>query len=44
MKPFEPQVLIERVRELLAGQRSPELWPAEMPRVDTPAARAPEAV
>jgi CheY-like chemotaxis protein len=37
VKPFEPQVLISRVRELLAGQRSAELWPAEMPRVERPA-------
>lgn len=40
VKPFEPQVLISRVRELLAGQRSTELWPAEMPRVERPSAVA----
>jgi len=41
VKPFKPEQLIERVRELLAGQRSTELWPADMPRVDPPAAPAP---
>lgn len=37
VKPFKPELLIERVRELLAGQRSAELWPAELPRVERPA-------
>ena len=39
VKPFEPQMLIARVRELLAGQRSDALWPAELPRVERPAPR-----
>lgn len=38
VKPVEPQLLIGRVKELLAGRRSPALWPAVLPRVDTPAA------
>ena len=37
VKPFEPEKLIERVKELLAGTRSADLWPADMPRVDPPA-------
>lgn len=43
VKPFEPQLLIERVRELLAGQRSDALWPADLPRVEAPATPAPVA-
>lgn len=34
VKPFKPEELLERVRELMAGQRSEKLWPAELPRVD----------
>ena len=34
VKPFEPQQLIVRVRELLGGRRSPALWPDELPRVE----------
>ncbi len=41
VKPFEPQLLVSRVRELLAGKHSPELWPADLPRVDLPAPAAP---
>lgn len=33
VKPFDPQQLIGRVKELLAGRRSSGLWPAELPRV-----------
>ncbi len=40
VKPFEPQMLITRVRELLDGQLSAALWPAELPRVEQPAAPA----
>lgn len=39
VKPFKPEELLERVRELMAGQHSEKLWPAELPRVeaaDTP--------
>jgi CheY-like chemotaxis protein len=32
VKPFEPQKLVARVRELLGGARGPEMWPADMPR------------
>ena len=35
VKPFEPRQLITTVRDLLSGVRSPELWPADMPRLDT---------
>lgn len=35
VKPFEPRQLIKTVRDLLAGSRSPELWPADMPRLET---------
>lgn len=38
VKPFEPQVLVARVRELLDGRRSQALWPADMPRVEPPPA------
>src|SRR5882672_11332987 len=34
VKPFEPQQLVGRVKELLAGRRSPALWPTDLPRVD----------
>ena len=34
VKPFEPRQLIKTVHELLAGARSAELWPADMPRLD----------
>ena len=34
VKPIEPQQLVGRVKELLAGQRSPALWPEHMPRVE----------
>jgi CheY-like chemotaxis protein len=39
VKPFAPHQLVSRVRELLAGRHSQELWPDEMPRVDAPPAR-----
>src|SRR5471030_2715193 len=42
VKPFEPQLLVSRVRELLAGEHSPELWPADLPRVDPPAQATPQ--
>jgi len=32
VKPFEPQKLVARVKELLSGTRAAELWPADMPR------------
>lgn len=32
VKPFEPQKLVARVKELLAGSRAAELWPVDMPR------------
>jgi CheY-like chemotaxis protein len=37
VKPFEPQTLVARVKELLSGARTAELWPAHMPRTQTPA-------
>jgi CheY-like chemotaxis protein len=39
VKPFEPRQLIKTVHELLAGARSAELWPADMPRLEPGAAR-----
>jgi CheY-like chemotaxis protein len=39
VKPFEPRQLIKTVRELLAGARSAELWPADMPRLEPGSAR-----
>ena len=39
VKPFEPRQLIKTVKELLSGARSPELWPADMPRLDQGSAR-----
>jgi len=41
VKPFEPQQLVGRVKELLAGRRSPALWPTDLPRVDPVAAPKP---
>lgn len=35
VKPFEPRQLIKTVRELLAGARPAELWPADMPRMES---------
>lgn len=32
VKPFEPQKLVARVKELLGGARGAEMWPANMPR------------
>ena len=45
VKPFEPRQLIKTVKELLAGARSPELWPADMPRLEpgSPRPAAPPA-
>lgn len=37
VKPFEPEKLIARVKELLAGSRHADLWPADLPRVEAPA-------
>lgn len=34
VKPFEPRQLIKTVRDLLAGARPAELWPADMPRLE----------
>lgn len=34
VKPFEPQQLIQAVREVLAGGRSAGLWPTDVPRVE----------
>ena len=39
VKPFEPRQLIKTVHKLLAGARSAELWPADMPRLDPGSAR-----
>jgi CheY-like chemotaxis protein len=39
VKPFEPLQLIKTVKELLAGTRSAELWPADMPRLDSAVSR-----
>ncbi len=39
VKPFEPRQLIKTVRELLAGARPAELWPADMPRLESGAPR-----
>jgi CheY-like chemotaxis protein len=40
VKPFEPRQLLAQVRALLSGQRPADLWPADMPRVDTRPARS----
>jgi CheY-like chemotaxis protein len=40
VKPFEPRQLIKTVRDLLAGERTEDLWPADMPRLE----RAPAPV
>ncbi|MEO6222610.1 MAG: response regulator, partial [Vicinamibacterales bacterium] len=37
VKPFEPRQLIKTVRELLSGARPAELWPSDMPRLETAA-------
>ena len=42
VKPVEPQQLIGRVKDLLAGRHGSELWPAVLPRVDA-VAHAPAA-
>ncbi len=36
VKPFEPQKLVARVKELLAGARGAEMWPVDMPRTPAP--------
>lgn len=40
VKPFEPLQLLAQVRALLSGQHPANLWPADMPRVDTWSPRA----
>jgi len=35
VKPFEPRQLIATVRGLLSGDRPADLWPADMPRIET---------
>ena len=40
VKPFEPRQVLAQVRALLSGQRPENLWPADMPRVDTRPPRA----
>jgi CheY-like chemotaxis protein len=40
VKPFAPHQLVSRVREVLAGRQSSELWPTEMPRVEASASKA----
>src|SRR6185436_19428638 len=40
VKPFEPRQLIKTVRELLSGERSAELWPADMPRLESGSPRS----
>jgi CheY-like chemotaxis protein len=35
VKPFEPRQLIKTVKDLLAGDRSGDLWPADMPRTES---------
>lgn len=42
VKPFEPRHLVGVVKGLLAGQRPDNLWPTDMPRIDSP--RRPEPV
>jgi CheY-like chemotaxis protein len=37
VKPFEPQQLVGRVKELLAGTRSPARWPAALSKAPPPA-------
>jgi len=44
VKPFEPRQLIKTVQELLAGTRSADLWPADMPRMESSASRHAPAV
>ncbi len=36
VKPFEPQKLVARVKELLGGVRGAEMWPVDMPRAQVP--------
>ena len=47
VKPFEPRQLIKTVRDLLAGERADDLWPADMPRIEpapTPVPFAPPPI
>jgi CheY-like chemotaxis protein len=47
VKPFEPRQLIKTVHDLLAGERSADLWPADMPRTEpapTPVPFAPPPI
>ena len=41
VKPFEPQQLVGRVKELLAGTRTSALWPANLPTPEPASAPAP---
>lgn len=41
VKPFEPQVVIHRVRELLAGRRPRELWTTPLEAASSPGAPSP---
>jgi CheY-like chemotaxis protein len=34
VKPFEPQQLVARVQELLAGTHTSDLWPSQLPRIE----------
>jgi len=40
VKPFEPRQLIKAVKELLSGSPSADLWPSDMPRLETGSPRA----
>ncbi|NQW03793.1 MAG: response regulator [Acidobacteria bacterium] len=47
VKPFEPRQLLTKVKELLSGARPCDLWPQDMPRLETrtplpPAPQPPE--
>lgn len=43
VKPFEPRQLVKTVRDLLAGERADDLWPADMPRIEPAPAQVPFA-
>jgi CheY-like chemotaxis protein len=41
VKPFEPRHVIRVVRDLLAGERPSDLWPADMPKIESRRAATP---
>lgn len=43
VKPFEPQMVINRVRDLLAGRKAGAAWNGATPAAGSPAAAAPQA-